>query len=210
MTYSSTGPARISVVPRRSRAAVLLAVALMACGVDDRSPRDGGPGAGEIEPPNVVALAPSLTEIVVAIGAADRLVARTDFDDDPAVVHLPSVGQGLDPSLEALAGSGVDVVLLPTGRDAPALIDRLGDVGIEGLSFSTQTVADIYRSAARLGTLLGRTAEADSVIAAMADGLEEVRRRVSGRDPVSVFYVVWSDPPDEASDPPEPPPMRYR
>jgi iron complex transport system substrate-binding protein len=175
---------------------VALLGVLVACTADETSLRGGNEGRpARADLPRVVALAPSLTEIVVALGASDRLVARTDFDDDPMVSRLPSVGQGLDPSLEALAGSGVDLVLIPASRGAPALIERLAGVGIRGVSLPTQSVTDIYRAAARLGTLLDRTAEADSIIAVVAGALDAVRQRVEGQDPVSVLYVVWSDPP---------------
>ena len=42
----------------------------------------------------IVSLVPSVTETIAALGAADRLVARTRYDLDPALAHLPSLGGG--------------------------------------------------------------------------------------------------------------------
>jgi iron complex transport system substrate-binding protein len=175
--------------------AVLLGMVAACTSEETVANRLDAAASTSVHPPRVVALAPSLTEIVVALGGAGLLVARTEFDDDPAVAELPSVGQGLDPSLEALAGSGADLVLIPSVRDGDVLIGRLEELGIRGMAFPTQSVADIYRAVARLGTLLDRTVEADSLAAAVAGRLDAVRRRVDALEPVSVLYAVWSDPP---------------
>jgi iron complex transport system substrate-binding protein len=143
----------------------------------------------------VVALVPSLTELVVALGQAEHLVARTDFDTDPAAVELPTVGGGLDPSLEQIVALEVDLVLMATGRDSPALRQRLEALGVRVEGFPVQSVDDIHDSIARLGALLGARRAADSLSGAIATELDGVRRRVAGRPIVDVLYVVWSDPP---------------
>jgi len=50
----------------------------------------------------VVTLAPSLSEIVLALGAQDRLVGVTRFDDDPRAQKIPRVGGYNDPQPEAV------------------------------------------------------------------------------------------------------------
>src|SRR5439155_12135950 len=59
----------------------------------------------------IVSLVPSVTEILVALGAGDRLVARTEYDTDPTLARLPSVGGGLNPSLERLTVLRPDLVV---------------------------------------------------------------------------------------------------
>src|SRR3712207_5963839 len=50
----------------------------------------------------VVTIAPSLTEMVLAMGAGDTLVGVSRFDEDKAVAALPRVGGFVDPSVEAV------------------------------------------------------------------------------------------------------------
>ena len=80
-----------------------LVFAAAACN-GERDTRPAADSGGELENPplRIVSLIPSVTETILALGAADRLVARSDFDTDPALAHLQSVGQGLTPSLEEL------------------------------------------------------------------------------------------------------------
>jgi iron complex transport system substrate-binding protein len=142
-----------------------------------------------------VSLVPSLSELIVALGAGGSLAARTDYDTHPDLLSLPSVGGGLDPSLESLVGLGIDVVLMPGGRDAGALGRRLEGLGIEVHIIPTNTVPELYGAIARLGGIFEVTSAADSLSERMERKIAEIAERVEGRTPVPVMYVVASDPP---------------
>src|SRR5436309_10124091 len=61
----------------------------------------------------IVSLLPSFTEILFAIGAGDRLVGRTTWCDyPPEALAVPSVGDGMPPSVEAVAARRPDPVVL--------------------------------------------------------------------------------------------------
>src|SRR2546423_13174751 len=61
----------------------------------------------------IVSLLPSFTEILFAIGAGDRLVGRTTWCDyPPEALAVPSVGDGMPPSVEAVAARRPDLVVL--------------------------------------------------------------------------------------------------
>src|SRR5712692_10493869 len=52
----------------------------------------------------IVSLSPAATELVFALGAGDRLVGRTTWCDFPPQVRaIPSVGDGLNPNVDAIA-----------------------------------------------------------------------------------------------------------
>jgi iron complex transport system substrate-binding protein len=143
----------------------------------------------------VVALVPSLTEVIMAIGAEDHLVARTDYDTHSGVLDLPSVGGGLDPSLERLVDLDVELVLMPEGRRAPALALRLGELGMEALTLGTNTLPELHGAIRRLGELLGEAEAADSLSGHIEAELSAVGRRLQGRPPVAVMYVIAAHPP---------------
>jgi iron complex transport system substrate-binding protein len=153
------------------------------------------PGSRIGDLPRIVSLIPSVTELVVELDARHALVARTDFDRQPELSGLPSVGGGLDPNLEALVGVGAEVVLLAATRDASALGQRIEALGIRVQSVEIQTIDDMYATLGELGELLDREPKADSLVRSISHDLDEIGRRVAGRERVPVFYVVWSDPP---------------
>ncbi|HET7230444.1 MAG TPA: helical backbone metal receptor, partial [Longimicrobium sp.] len=143
----------------------------------------------------IVALVPAVTETVIALGAADRLVGRTDYDKGPVVERLPSVGGGLDPSIEKLVSLHPDVVLGWETSGRTELRDRLTALGIPVFSVKTEDTTDVYRSLRNLGRLMARERAADSVAASIRRELDAVRASVAGAPRPSVFFVVWNDPP---------------
>ena len=54
---------------------------------------------------------PSATETLIAIGATSEIVGRTRYDTAPEVAALPSVGGGVDPSVEAIVNLQPDLVI---------------------------------------------------------------------------------------------------
>ena len=143
----------------------------------------------------VISMIPAQTEIVKLLGGADRLVARTQWDTDPALAHLPSTGNALTPSVEWLAAQRPDLVIAWPDNDARNIIDRLIPLGIPVYSSRVESVADIASMIRRLGTLLGEDARADSMVLAITAQLDSVKRNVAGRPRPRVLYALSIDPP---------------
>jgi ABC-type Fe3+-hydroxamate transport system substrate-binding protein len=143
----------------------------------------------------VISLIPSVNELVVAMGAADRLVARTDYDRDPRLADLPSVGGGLTPSLEWLAQRRPDLVIGWPDTRSRSLVERLGELGIPVYTAPSQTIEDALSVAKDLGVMLGRREAADSLVHAIRTGLDSVRASVSGESEPDVLYLIGLDPP---------------
>lgn len=204
-------------IPSRHRVAatarlpLLLALALAACGDAAPSaqaapdlPADSAVSvtddAGRVvtlprPARRVVSLIPSATETLLALGAGDHVVGRTDFDTSPAVAGLPSVGGGLDPSLESLVALRPDVVIGWSEAKNPKIRERLAELGIPLFTVQTTDTTDLFRTVGNLGRLVGRTRAADSLSASLRGELEAVRASVTGLPRPSVFYIVWYDPP---------------
>jgi iron complex transport system substrate-binding protein len=172
-----------------------LLLTAVACS-GDGGEKSSTEGRARTRPPpqRIISLIPSATETIVALGAAGRLVARSEFDVDPALAHLPSVGEGLTPSLEQLTMLEPDLVVAWPDNPARSVVGRLGDLGVTIYSPQVQTLADLRDATRELGRILGLQNAADSLIAAIDAGLEEVRRAVAGRERPTVFYVVWYEP----------------
>ncbi|HYE40290.1 MAG TPA: helical backbone metal receptor [Ramlibacter sp.] len=108
-------------------------------------------------PQRIVALLPSLTETVCALGACERLVAVDDFSNWPArVLALPHVGGVDDARIESIVALAPDLVLLSsTARALP----RLEALGVPVLGLDLKTMGDAERVLRTVGRALGVQAE---------------------------------------------------
>src|SRR5690606_182581 len=99
----------------------------------------------------IVSLVPSATLTLHALGAADRLVGRTDYDTESWAADLPSVGGGLDPDLETIVALRPDLVVRFAGEQDPRTPARLDDLGIPHVAVRPDRVDDVYRTVEILG-----------------------------------------------------------
>ncbi len=141
---------------------------------------------------------PSVTEWIIAMGAADRLVARTDYDDHPAVAHLPSVGGGLTPSVEWLVARHPDLVVAWPDAPSRSLVSHLEAVGIPVYAAPSETIEEGLATARDLGTLLGLDSAAHAAVAEVKAGLDSVAVAVTAalarRPRPDVLFLIGLDP----------------
>lgn len=103
-------------------------------------------------PQRIVALLPSLTEMVCALGQCERLVAVDRYSNFPDSVRaLPTVGGGLDPQIEAIVALRPDLVLMASSSPAAA---RLQSLGLSVAALEPKNYADVQRVLQTLGLLL--------------------------------------------------------
>ena len=173
----------------------------------------------------VVSLLPSLSELVCALGARDELVGVTHECDCPAsVTTLPSLTMSripedatsaeIDALVSEVGGSlyeldtGLlaelqpDLILTQTQCEVCAVSEAAvrevagvlpGRPHVE--SVDPRTLADVFAMFRRIGDLLGRRSEADSLVARFEATAAEIRRRRAGRPEPSVVHLEWFDPP---------------
>lgn len=153
---------------------------------------------GHLPVERIVSTMQSATEWLVLLGAANRLVARTDFDHQPELAQLPSIGGGLNPSPELVLSLSPGIVIGWRDRSSVDLQHALEPFRIPVLSFETTDTADVLQNLKRLGVLVGREAKADSLAAALRAALADVKRSACDATvpaPPTVFLVLWTDPP---------------
>ncbi|MGE5231929.1 MAG: ABC transporter substrate-binding protein [Deltaproteobacteria bacterium] len=143
----------------------------------------------------IVSLNPAATELLFAIGAGGDVVGRTEWCDyPPAVRAVPSLGDGINPNLEAVVARKPDLVLLYTSGQNADAVRRLAKLGIPALRFRTDSLSDVPRLARVFGRLTGREPSADSVARVFEADLAAATAPAPTRRP-TVFLLVWDQPP---------------
>lgn len=147
----------------------------------------------DAEPQRIVSLAPSNTEIVCALGACDRLVGVTDFDDyPPEVADVGDVVIAASVDVELVVGSEPDLVLAAGNELTPtAVIEQLEGLGLTLLVLYPETLDEVYADIELLGETLDRAPEADALVADMEDRVAAVVAAVDGADRPLTLYEVF-------------------
>lgn len=119
------------------------------------------------EPQRVVSLGGAVTEIVVALGAAEDLVGRDSTSQYPAsVTALPDVGyvRALNP--EGVMALSPDLILAEENAGPPEAVSVLKAAGIPFVQLPDPHTPDgVAEKIARVGHALGRDAEAERLAA---------------------------------------------
>jgi len=148
----------------------------------------------EAEPLRIVSLAPANTEIVAELGALDRLVGVTTYDDyPPEVTELEKVGDFITPNLEVIASLEPDLILATTGVQGDVLA-QLEDLGAPVIAIDPQNLKQLYVSIETVGAAIGTPAEAETVVADMRAGIDFITETVSAEPAMPCFIEIAQDP----------------
>jgi iron complex transport system substrate-binding protein len=143
----------------------------------------------------VISLVPSTTQTIQALGRIDVLAGRTDYDTASWVAGMPSVGGGLEPSMEAVVALDPDLVIHFFGEQDTRTPARLDELGIRRLAVRPDRLEDIYRTVDLVGRAIGEGARADALVAEIREGLAAASARVSGLPRVRYVYLIGDTPP---------------
>ncbi|PXZ75496.1 cobalamin-binding protein, partial [Pseudomonas aeruginosa] len=143
----------------------------------------------------VVSLAPSLTDSVLELGAARRLVGVLDGGERPAAIgDLPSVGRYGQVNLERLLELQPDLILVWPGSVPEAQLQRLRDFGIALFIAEPHSLDELALQLAALGEALGEAEAGQRLSARFREGMRRLAERYRRDKPLKVFYQVWDRP----------------
>lgn len=146
----------------------------------------------------IVSLAPSHTDLLFAIGAGRRVVGRTQWASwPPEALEVPSVGDGLDPNVEAIAARRPDLVVAYASAANATALSQLEQLGVPVFNLRMDRLDDVARGARLFGRLTGLERQADSLAARFATALDSARAAADARRAPrpTVLLLAWDQPP---------------
>ena len=139
-------------------------------------------------PRRIISLYGGLTEILSALGVADRVVAGIQGDE--TVKGIPTVGTHLQPNVEMILALKPDLVVQGgVAKGMPAL-KRLEAAQVPVAMFAPHDFAGLFSTITRLGALTGREEAAVTLTRSMEAKLADVAQRVAQRPRPRVFFEV--------------------
>jgi ABC-type Fe3+-hydroxamate transport system substrate-binding protein len=163
------------------------ASAAAAAAVDDF----GNPIVAPDTARRIVSLNPATTELLFALGAGERLVGRTHWDEWPEAARaVPDLGPGLRPNVEAVLAARPDLVVLYASAENRPAAERLRAAGVSTLSLKIDRIEHFDRAARLLGHLLGDSVRGRLVADTVRATLDSVRASTANRPRVRVAWPV--------------------
>ena len=145
-------------------------------------------------PTRVVSLAPSITEILYAIGLTDEIVGVSEFCDYPAAAkQKPKVGYA-NPNVEVIISLQPDLVLAPRAFLRAELLAKLEQLKIPTFVVDPESFEEIPSRIQTVGRILNRSSSADGVAMVMRQRIAAIRSKLDAVALVRVLYVLNSQP----------------
>jgi iron complex transport system substrate-binding protein len=145
-------------------------------------------------PTRVVSLAPSITEMLFALGLDEHVVAVTEFCDYPAAALSKQRISYAHPNLEALVALRPDLILAPRDFLRADILTKLEELKIPAFLLDARTVEDILAHITTLGRIFDRASASHALTGRMRERLADIGRRVSTGEKKRVLYVLNSQP----------------
>ena len=148
-------------------------------------------------PQRIISLAPSNTEILFALGLADRVAAVTDYCNYPPEAEAkPSIGGFSTPNIEEIVALSPDLILAAS-RHENQIIPHLENKGLTVLALNLKTLDEALEAITLIGEIAGKEERASGLAAEMQNRIKAVTDKTNnlpdGERP-RVFYLTWHDP----------------
>lgn len=153
-------------------------------------------GAGADAAERIVSLNPSLTAILIALGAEQALVGVDEYSalQQPAVASLPTVGGLFNPNLETLVSLSPDLVVLVPSVEQRDLRRHLERLEIPRIELNPRSFEEVLESIEILGAAVDKRPAARQRIAEIRRARAEVEARSAGRPKEPTILVISRDP----------------
>jgi iron complex transport system substrate-binding protein len=134
-------------------------------------------------PQRIVTIFASNTEMIAALGLADRIVGIEAYTRyPPEIVGKPLVGGRLGFSVDAVAGQRPDlVVVTPARQAANQLVDPMQRLGVPIIVLLQRNVPEIFANIRLLGRAAGVPERGEEVAGRLEARLADTKQRIRDR-----------------------------
>ncbi len=147
-------------------------------------------------PLRVVSLAPSITEIIFALGEGARIQGVTQHCDFPSeALSLPRVGSYIHPDLEKIVALKPDLCIATRDGNPLDIVQRLRSLHIPVYAVNPTNLTTVMDTLLEIGGLLNAKPNAERMVNDMRARIAAVTSRVAGgRERPGVFLQIGVSP----------------
>ncbi|MGZ3604862.1 MAG: cobalamin-binding protein [Thermodesulfobacteriota bacterium] len=143
----------------------------------------------------IISLAPSITEILFALGLNEEIIAITNFCDYPkAVLGKPRIGGFVNPDTEKIVSLKPDLIIGIRDGNRMDTVDRLNDFGFPVYLIDPKCFDGVMGTIKNIGEVVGREQESRRLIKELIDKRENMITLTRSLSKPRVFFQVGDVP----------------
>ena len=132
------------------------------------------------DPQRVISLAPSITEIIYALGQENRLKAVTRHSDFPiAATKLPKIGSYVRLDLERIVALNPDLCIAIKDGNPKEVIDRLESLKIPVYVVNPRNLNTVLETIIAVGNILNAGDKAENLLTNLHNRIQRVKSLIS-------------------------------
>lgn len=163
--------------------------------VFSRSDAEAVAVVGDITPQRIVSMAPTLTEILFALGLGEHVVGVTAYSNyPPAAKEKPVMGTFWQPNIEAVIAARPDLILTLGFDQQTTLAGRLRRLNYSTLTVDIEKVDQLFEAIAEIGAVTKRVSQADGMTRRLRANLDNISELVSTGDKPKVLWIIQIEP----------------
>ncbi len=146
-------------------------------------------------PQRMISVAPSVTEILFAIGLGDKLVGVTSYCNyPPEASKKERVGGYINPSLEKIVALRPNLVLGIADGDLRTFVNKLTGLGIAVYITNPKNVSEVILSIRKIGEVTFASEKANLFADSLRKREKEITDRVQGQARPRVLHIMAYEP----------------
>jgi iron complex transport system substrate-binding protein len=148
------------------------------------------------DPQRVIALAPSITEIIFALGRENCLKGVTKYSDFPKQASkLPKVGSYVYLDLERIVSLRPDLCIAIKDGNPKEAVEKLESIGIPVYAVNPKNIETVINTVIEIGKLLNASKKADALAKNMRHRIKRVEALIAKTDlRPGIFFQIGIDP----------------
>lgn len=124
----------------------------------------------------IVAMSPDVADILVAVGAANKVVGKNAFNSNPALKNVPTVGMHRNITAESVLAVKPDLVLGSYMVQPTSIYQRLNRLKIKAVNVApSEDVATFAKSIKMVGSYVGQSRRANQLAGRWQQGMTPMK-----------------------------------
>ena len=146
-------------------------------------------------PQRIISLAPSITEILFALGVGDRVVGVSTYCDyPPEATRIDRIGTFLQPNVERILAKRPDLIIGVPSPDNRAPVERLEALGLRVLIVDPERIDDVFKAIRTIADAVGIPERGAELVARIQRDMAAVTAKLDDAPRPRVLMLVGRSP----------------